>query len=227
MFCSRCGRPLPDVARFCPACGTEVKTGPGVPPLPGSPEAPSSRLLSLEHLSMSQDTQLKNTPFQFADSFGQVVGAARGEGTIPFINYTLFDDRQQAVLVLDAERIRGLTFDYRIHDAAGTVLATLEMKPPSWGRDRGVTVSTHGLEFGITINGRDAMLLALNATSTEFQLLELGSGAVLATAKGEWAMRLSRTEIDISRARPVDHRIVLGAFIVAGYITGGRRRRSA
>jgi hypothetical protein len=209
MFCSRCGSPIVEGAPTCPRCGTPVgPVAPGeAPPLRSSTEA-ESPLTSLSHLVMQWDKLALHVNFQFSDPAGTLVGETVGEMVFP-LKYTLFDTDRRAVLVLDGVRVRGLLYDYLIHDPTGAVLASLRVKSSFLSR-----------KYGITVGGRETMLLSSDAAGYAYQIEAAGSGTVLATGNRAMAIRIARTEIDISPAPDLDHRIVLGSMILISYLTG-------
>jgi len=176
--------------------------------------------------SMVPPTRAGEWPaFRFEDASGGFVGEATSEPTLP-ARYILLDEHRWPVLSLDSVGPGGPILAMRghrflIHDASAAVLAALEMQPGSWGRERGVTVSSWGRQYGVTIDGRDAMLLVANPTGSLFQLIELGSGTVLASGATKWAPTTSRTQIDIPEWSRADHRIALGAFLMLSYTSGG------
>ncbi len=130
MFCSRCGKPVPDAAAFCPSCGARVDPGTGTPPPTTPPSgapayqfavsAPSSRLATLEQLvmlhsnvrsvlsrgtggpgKMRADGIGQWRAFRFEDPSGGFAGEATSEPTYP-ARYLLVDENRSPVLVLDS-----------------------------------------------------------------------------------------------------------------------------
>lgn len=203
MFCASCGAPLPEGAQFCLSCGNPV--GPsiaGPPPLDLS-GAVTSPLTSASHLVMLWDKLGWTRNYQFQDESGTPLGETRAEGTLP-LRYTLLDNRGQVVLTLDAVREHGLAFAHLIHDAAGTVLASLRVKSSFMSR-----------RYGITVGQTEGWYLVTDATGYRYQIEEGGSEQVLATGIREMALRTSRTTIDIREGTSLDHRIVLGSMIFA------------
>ncbi len=232
----------------------QVESGPGAPaPIPGSVpsyqfaiSAPPSRLATINQLVMLHSnvrsalsfgsegpSKMPTTgygewrAFRFQDSSGQFVGEATSEPTYP-ARYTLMDENQSLVLVLDSVGAGGLMLGrnkdpYLIHEASGAVLAFLQMEPRSWGRERGVTDDSWGRHYGVTIGGREAMLLASNPSNSLAQLIEFGSGTVLASADTKHGFTTAKTQIDISERTKVDHRIALGAFLMLDYTMEGYR----
>ncbi|MFY9716715.1 MAG: hypothetical protein WAK40_02100 [Thermoplasmata archaeon] len=112
---------------------------------------------------------------------------------------------------------------FLIHDAGGTILASMVMQPASWGQAHGVKVSSWWRQYAATIGGRDAMLAVSNPTNSLAQLIELGSGTVLASCVTKHGFSTARTEIDIPESTPVDHRVALGAFLMLSYTMEGYR----
>jgi hypothetical protein len=211
MFCIRCGNPTAEGAPTCPRCGAPVGPGAISPvPLPSSDSGADSPLTTLPHLVMLWDKLSLLTNFQFVDSAGTPLGGTVGEIAFP-LKYTLFDANQRLVLVLDAARVRGLLFQYLIHDATGAVLASLQVKSSFLSR-----------KYGITVNGIESMLLTTDAMGYHYQIEAAGSGTVLATGVRTMALRTSRTEIQISPTTDLDHRIVLGSMILACYLSTRR-----
>lgn len=211
VFCTRCGGPIPEGAQSCPACGNPV--GPvtaSAPPLVSSADVAESPLTTLPHLVMLWDKLQFITNFQFVDAAGQPLGETVGEIAFP-LKYTLWDAARRPVLVLDAARVRGLQFDFLIHLPTGEVLASLRVKSSFMSR-----------KYGITVGGNETMLLTTDAAGYRYQIEQAGSGLVLATGTRAMALRTSRTEIDISPAASVDHRIVLGSMILACYLSTRR-----
>lgn len=254
MFCSHCGKPIPDTAQFCPICGMQVGSSPGTPgPTPGgvpsyqfTVHAPPSRLATLNPVVMLHSNVRSSLSFgsegpskmpatrfgewrtfRLEDSSGQFAGEATSEPTYP-ARYALTDENRSLVLVLDSVGAGGLMLGlnkdpFLIHDATGAVLASLQMEPRSWGREHGVTDGSWGRHYAVIIGGREAMLLASNTSYSLTQLIELGSGTVLASADTKHGFTTAKTQIDFSETTQVDHRIALGAFLMASYTMEGYR----
>jgi hypothetical protein len=151
--------------------------------------------------------------FQFNDPSGKPVGETQGEGVFP-VKYTLLDDRQRVVLVANAERVRGLEFDFVLRDATGAVIATMEPKSSFMSR-----------KYGVKVDGQEVLLLNCDSTGSRCQLEEVGSGRVLASSSRDWkfASSTSVTQIDVSEAAAVDHRIVIGTILLETYLSSHRR----
>ena len=48
MFCSKCGNPLPDDAKFCSACGAPVKISQEASPVPQQPAGRSDEVENIQ-----------------------------------------------------------------------------------------------------------------------------------------------------------------------------------
>jgi hypothetical protein len=165
--------------------------------------------------------------FRFEDSSGQFVGEATSEPTYP-ARYTLLDENRLPFFILDSVGAGGMMLGknqdpFLVHDAGRAVLASLELRPASWGRERGVTTSSWGRQYGVSIGGRDVMLAASNPTNSLVQLIELGSGTVLASGVSKHGFSTATTQIDIPGRSTVDHRIALAAFLMLAYTMEGYR----
>lgn len=227
MFCLGCSALVPDGAQFCPVCGAPVKPIADAPISTNFPPPPI-QLTTLNQIVMSHSKVSVGGPgfqrgggalpsnIRFEDPEGQYLGEAVLEWQV-HAKYTLLDDQRAVVLVLDAVRAHGLTYDFLIHDAGGAVLASMELKPASWVCDHGVDSSRWGPHYGIAVGGRDSLVVAANPTRSLIQLIELGSGTILASGTTKWAFTTARTEININETSPVDRRIVLGAFLRMAY----------
>lgn len=207
MFCTSCGQPVDSSAQFCSACGARVG-----PPLDAalassSLPPPQPALVTQSHLTMVWDKLATRTNFQFQDPSGRPLGGTQGEFAFP-IKYTLFDDVGGVVLSLDAVRVRGLLFDFQIHDAGGGVLATVHQESSIMVR-----------RYGLTVGGQGGWLLTTDAMGYHYQIEEVNGGRVLATGDRRPAVRTSITEISITDGQPLDHRVVIGAMILVCYLT--------
>jgi hypothetical protein len=145
--------------------------------------------------------------YRFEDPAGTPLGETRGEIAFP-VKYTLFDTQGQPVLVLDGGREHGLQFAFYVRDASGTVLATLRMRSSFLSR-----------RYGISVGATESMFLTTDASGYHYRVLEAGSESVLATGDRSMAVRTARTEIAIADAPGLDHRIMLGAMILAEYLS--------
>lgn len=150
------------------------------------------------------------TNFRLQDPSGQPLGGTRGEVAFP-VKYTLFDENQQPILSIDASRVRGLLYDFLIHDATGAILATLRQESSVMSR-----------KYGLAVGGEELWLLTTDAMGYHYQIEEVNGGRVLATGDRKPALRTSTTEIVIADGEPLDHRIVIGAMILACYFTTRR-----
>ena len=207
MFCTVCGHPVDPTAQFCTNCGTKVPVSTGdAPPAPALPPR-SSDLTRLPHLVMVWDKFSLVMNFQFQDPYGRPLGGTQGELAFP-VKYTLFDETGQAVLMVDAQRVRGLHFEFVIHDASGAALASLHVESSVLSR-----------RYGLSVGGQENWALTTDAMGYHYQVEEVASGRALATAERRPAVRTSTTEISIADGQPLDHRIILGAMILAGYFT--------
>ena len=207
MFCTRCGRPLPEGAQFCTACGEAAgATGAG-PPRPSSSEGSDSLLLSASPLMMVWDKLSTFTNYQFQDASGQVIGSTQGEFAFP-IKYTVFDERQQVALTLDAKRVRGLRYDFLIHDPTGAVLATIHQESSVLSR-----------KYSMTVGDRPDWTLTTDAMGYHYEIAGENGGIVVATGDRKPAIRTSTTEIRIAAAPLLDHRVILGAMVLVCYLS--------
>lgn len=207
MFCTVCGRPVDPTAQFCTVCGTKVQAPAGdSPPAPALPPR-SSDLTRLSHLVMVWDKFSPVMNFQFQDPYGRPLGGTEGEIAFP-VKYTLFDETGQPVLMVDAQRVHGLRFEFVIHDVSGAVLATLRVESSVMSR-----------KYGLSVGGQENWTLTTDAMGYRYQVEEVAGGRVLATGERRPAVRTSTTEISIADGQPLDHRIILGAMILAGYFT--------
>jgi len=211
MFCPQCGTTAPPDAQFCPACGASLSSAP-VPaaPLPSVAPTGPSRLTTADQLVLVFDKFSTVTNFQLQDASGLTLGVTQGEFAFP-LKYTLYDDRHRVVLSLDATRAHGLTYDYLIHDETGSVLASLRQLSSFMSR-----------KYAMTINGVASHLLSTDAPGYHYQVEETPGGAVIATGDRKPALRTSTTQISFTGRSPLDHRIVLGAMILACYLTTRR-----
>lgn len=207
MFCTRCGRTLDEGTQFCPACGAPV-SGPGSTPLFGSaPVPPAPALLTASQLTMVWDKLSMFTNYQFQDASGRTLGGTKGEIAFP-VKYTLFDENQQVVLTIDATMAHGLRFDFLIHESSGNVLASIRQEASFMSR-----------KYALTVGGRPDWLLTTDATGYHYQIEAASGGNIAATGDRKPALRTSTTEIRIADGQPLDHRIILGALILAEYFS--------
>jgi hypothetical protein len=206
MFCTACGRPVDPSARSCPACGNSLVPPPG--PVPRSEPAPlpSSRLLSVPRLVMVYQGGLGRVNFGFEDPSGASLGGTQGEMVFP-LKYTVFDEGGQPVLILDAVRVRGLLFDFLVHDPNGQVLASVRQETSFMSR-----------KYGVSVDGVPRMTLTTDALGYHFQLVEDGTGISLATGERTSGLRRSFVELSLSPARSWDHRIGVGTMLLAYYL---------
>jgi uncharacterized protein YxjI len=147
------------------------------------------------------------TNFQFQDPYGRPLGGTQGELAFP-VKYTLFDETGQIVLVVDAQRVRGLLYEFLIHDGSGTVLAALRQESSVMSR-----------KYGLSVGGQENWRLTTDAMGYHYQVEEVVGGRILVTGDRKPAVRTSTTEITIVDGQPLDHRVVLGAMILAAYLT--------
>ncbi len=165
-------------------------------------------LTSVSHLVMLWDKLAMHPGFQIQDPSGRPLGETSG-GILGLSNeLTVFDTDRRVVLGLTVAIEHRLPFGFLIHDATGAVLATLRPKT-SFGSQK----------FGISIDAAEAMLLIIKSSWLHYEIEDAGTGRVLATADRKMAVRISRTEIDISESQELDHRIVIGSMIMASYVT--------
>jgi hypothetical protein len=130
-------------------------------------------------------------------------------GEIGFpVKYTLLDESGRVVIRIDAKRTRGLLFDLLIHDAEDAVLATLHHESSVLSR-----------KYGISVGGVEGWLLTTDAMGYHYQVEEVNGGRVLATGDRKPALRTSITEIAIVDGQPLDHRVVIGAMVLAGFFS--------
>ena len=205
MFCPRCGRPIDEGAQFCPSCGFAV-SGPGTP-LASSASPSPPLLLAASRLVLVYDKLSMMANFQFQDLSGRLLGTTQGEVAFP-LKYTLVDDRQQVVLSLDATRVRGLLYDYLIHDATGRVLASIHQESSFMSR-----------KYQMSVNGQADWLLTTDASGYHYEIRSAPGGVVVATGQRKPALRTSTTQLEITEGQPLDHRIILGAMILLCYFT--------
>lgn len=210
MYCSACGQPIDPAALFCPACGARVSPSPGGPPLFSSSVPPPSDLTTLSHLVLVWDKLTTVENYQLQDPSGRPLGRAVGEIGFP-VKYTVVDEGGRVVLHIDAKRAHGLLFDLLIHDAEGTVLATLHPESSVMSR-----------KYGLSVGGQEGWLLTTDAMGYHYQVEEVAGGRVLATGDRKPALRTSTTEIVMADGQPLDHRVVIGAMILACYLTTRR-----
>ncbi|HTT73692.1 MAG TPA: zinc ribbon domain-containing protein [Thermoplasmata archaeon] len=209
MFCPRCGRPLEGGEQFCPGCGNPLApalseaTAP-----PGPPELPA--LLTTPELVMVRDREGGWVTFRFEDGSGRILGATRAEPGFP-LHYTLLDDEHRPILHLDGVRERGLQYTYRILGPDGGLLASLAPQTSVLSR-----------KYGVSVGGQPSLLLATNATGSDYALTTEPGGATVATGAGSGLLH-ARTAVTVAGEASVDRRIVLGAMILAGYFTTPRR----
>ena len=203
MLCPDCNKTVRDGDKFCEYCGSSLQ----VSQVSNSATswATSSPLTSLNHLVMLWDKLAFHLNYQFQDSSGMPLGETKGEMRFP-LKYTLFDTNQQPVLTVDGARDRGISFVYLIHDAEGKVLASLKQKNSFVSR-----------KYSVTRDGSEVMLLTTDSGGYNYKLEDISSGAVLVTGNRNMALKTSEVDIDISETQQVDHRIALGAMILASY----------
>jgi len=153
------------------------------------------------------------TNFRFQDVEGNPLGeTVRGQTLLlPFTQFTLFDINHQPVLSLDPRRELGLHFDFLIHEPSGGVLAVLEQKS-----------SFLSQRFGITAGGVESWVLTTDATGLRFDIRSTRDGAIVASGQRKMAVATARSEIEIPAGGDVDHRIVLGAAILASHLSSRR-----
>ena len=206
MFCSRCGRPVEPGAQFCPACGQAVAPPPSAPLLPETIPASPALLTTLPQLVMVYEGGLGRVNFGFEDPAGRFLGATQGEIAFP-LKYTLFDENQRPVLILDGARAHGLLYDFLVHDPSGAILATIRQQSSFMSR-----------KYGISVDGAERMLLTADAMGYHYQIVENGSGAILATGERTSGFRRSTVSIAFPPDRAWDHRIGIGAMILIYYL---------
>jgi hypothetical protein len=202
MFCSHCGAPLNPSGQSCSVCGASV-----ILPLdaPVPQEATSTRpsgLTSESRLVMVYQGSLGRVEFGFQDPSGRPLGATRGEIVFP-LKYTVLDEQQQVVLILDGERVRGLLYDFLVHEPNGGVLASFRQKSSFMSR-----------KYGVTVNGEERMTLTTDATGYHYQLVENGTEAVVVTGTRTSGLRKSFVEIAFADGSAGDHRIGIGAMLL-------------
>jgi hypothetical protein len=207
MFCPRCGRPVDEGAAFCPSCGASVAPSGGPAPLASASESASSRLMAESHLVMVWDKLSLMTNFRFQDTSGAALGQTQGEVAFP-IKYTLFDESGKIALVLDASRVRGLMYDYLVHDGGGAVLASLRQQSSLLSR-----------KYSITVGERSDWVLTTDAAGYHYSIDSTAAGTVIATGDRRPAIRTSMTDIRITAGESMDHRIIVGSMILACYLT--------
>jgi hypothetical protein len=178
-------------------------------PLPDPVSTPvaTSRLTALSQLVMVYQGSLGRVNFGFEDPSGQSLGGTQGEIAFP-LKYTLFDENQRPILIVDGTRVRGLLYDYLVHDPSGAVLATIRQQSSFMSR-----------KYSVTIGGAERMLLTSDAVGFHYQIVENGSGAILATGERTSGIRRSTVEITFAPDHEWDHRIGIGAMILIYYLS--------
>ncbi len=207
MFCVGCGRALDEGAQFCPACGAPVNAPSSAPLLAGAPPSASPALLTVRQLTMVWDKLSMFTNYRFQDASGRTLGATQGEIAFP-IRYTLLDEDQNVVLTIDATRAHGLRFDFLIHDSNGIVLGSIRQETSVLSR-----------RYGLTVGGKPDWLLTTDAMGYHYQIETVSGGIVVATGDRKPAIRTSTTAIQIAEGQSMDHRVILGAMILAEYFS--------
>ncbi len=205
VFCTVCGSPAPEGAQFCSNCGSPAQRVGSDPPLASSSPTMGVPLTSARHFVLLFDTLALRMAFQIQDPSGKPLGEAQGGNLAPVSGaFTVVDNDQKVVLVLDSARERGLNFVFRIHDSSGTVLATLRPKSSFMSR-----------KYSISVGSDEVLLLTTDAPGLHYQISEIRSGAVLATGSRALALRTSRTEVTLPEGHGTDPRILLGTMILA------------
>lgn len=157
---------------------------------------------------MLRDKLAMQVGFQIQDLSGSPLGETSGSLLGLSGPLTVFDTDRRVVLGLKAARVHGAQFGISIHDAAGTELATLLPK-----------TSFTSQKWGVSVGSAETLMLVIKNPGLHYQVEEAGTGKVLATGDRTMAVRISKTEIEISESTGVDRRILLGAMIAAANIT--------
>ncbi|MGI0071157.1 MAG: hypothetical protein ACRECT_03700 [Thermoplasmata archaeon] len=179
-------------------------------PLPSAPPPPpDSPLRTLSRFQIQPEHAGKTSKFLYFDRSGQPLGEAQFELALP-VKYTLRDTLGHVLLVLDAARGRGLRFEFQIHDGTGAVLAG-RSQPSSFG----------GYQLGVQVRDQEALPLEMPTLGDEYRLEEGGGAAVVAAGHRSYGWR-SSVAVDISEAKPTDHRVVIGAMMLALFTTSAR-----
>lgn len=207
MFCTRCGSQVAEGSAFCARCGAPTAAGSGTTLVGGSPTA-ASPMTRVSDLVMLRDKLVASSGFQVQDPSGRALGEIRGGAPELLSGLTLLDSEHQIVLRLQALREHGLQFGVTISDATGATLATLHPKT-SFGAQK----------WGISIGGSEAMILVVEMSALHYRIEDAKTGAVVASADREMALRLSRTRVRFAEAPGVDRRIVLGSMTAAAFFT--------
>jgi hypothetical protein len=207
MFCTHCGAPIDPSSRSCPACGASVNPLADAAALPSAPPMSDSTLTSASRLVMVYQGGLMSlVNFGFEDASGKPLGATRGEVVFP-LKYTLYDEHQQPVLILDGVRVRGLLYDFLVHDPSGGVLASIRQESSFMSR-----------KYGVSVNGEQRMTLTTDAIGYHYQLTENGSGVALATGSRTSGLHKSYVQLEFSDDHAWDHRIGIGAMLLVYYL---------
>jgi len=215
VFCTRCGSPLPEDARFCPRCGNPVGNGTPSAPAASSAAALPTALTLAPHLVLVWDKLALHAGFQIQDPSGTTLGATQGGlfGLSLSNELKVLDSAQQVVLVLRTGKVappgeHGLHLGITMSDAAGAEICTVR------------PMTTFGpLRFEVWIGAAPSMVLVLPGMQLHDRLEEAGSGRLLASSDRQMALRTSRTVVEISETPGLDHRIVIGAMLLATYLS--------
>ncbi len=189
-FCKFCGKPIlaaaPDTASF----------------LIGMP-APESPLLIANQFVMVRNKMALWIKFEFQDQSGMKLGETQGEVKIP-LKYTVLDTAAQPLMVIDGaiEKMQPLYF---IRDDQNNILATLRIKSSFMSRKWGIWQGDDASE---------SMQFVTDSSNHKMEIRD-ESGAVLASANMNFALKTEKIDVSIPETSKVDHRLVIGCVLLA------------
>jgi hypothetical protein len=204
MFCAKCGGALDSGAMVCSACVTAVGPAATSPALSSS--STPSDIATFSHIVAVYGGHLGRVDFSLEDPSGRVLGVTQGEIAFP-LKYTVLDSAQQPVLILDGVRVRGLSYDYLVHEPSGAVLASARQESSFMSR-----------EYGVRKGGTPQWTLTTVSLGYHYRLIDNATQGVLASGDRTSGLRRSFVDVTFSDRRHWGHRIGIGLMMLVYYL---------